>query len=67
MSKNGVMGKEKIMWENSEFKVEFSKCDMKEFERVMLSSGQCSFFMPMGFMGSEKERQSVTTAVDFRR
>ena len=47
------MGKEKIMWENSEFKVEFSKCDMKEFERVMLSSGQCSFFMPMGFMGSE--------------
>ena len=41
------------MWENSEFKVEFSKCDMKEFERVMLSSGQCSFFMPMGFMGSE--------------
>ena len=53
MSKNGVMGKEKIMWENSEFKVEFSKCDMKEFERVMLSSGQCSFFMPMGFMGSE--------------
>lgn len=53
MSKNGVMGKEKIMWDNSEFKVEFSKCDMKEFERVMLSSGQCSFFMPMGFMGSE--------------
>lgn len=53
MSKNRVMGKEKIMWENSEFKVEFSKCDMKEFERVMLSSGQCSFFMPMGFMGSE--------------
>ena len=41
------------MWKNSEFKVEFSKCDMQEFERIMLSSGQCSFFMPMGFMGSE--------------
>ena len=38
------------MWKNSEFKVEFSKCDMQEFERIMLSSGQCSFFMPMGFM-----------------
>ena len=31
MSKNGVMGKERIMWETSEFKVEFSKCDIKEF------------------------------------
>ena len=58
MSKNGVMGKEKIMWENSEFKVEFSICDMKEFERVMLSSGQCSFFMPMGVMGSENGEAS---------
>ena len=50
------------MWENSEFKVEFSKCDMKEFERVMLSSGQCSFLCE-----AKMERQSVTTAVDFRR
>ena len=39
------------MWENSEFKVEFSKCDMKEFERVMLSSGQCSLFYAHGVYG----------------
>lgn len=58
MSKNGVMGKEKIMWENSEFKVEFSKCDMKEFERVMLSSGQCSFLLPWDY-GKRKWRGNL--------
>ena len=42
------------MWDNREFKVELNENSVKDFEKIMLLSGQCSFFMPMGFMGSEK-------------
>lgn len=46
--------KETAMWDNREFKVELNENSMKDFEKIMLTSGQCSFFMPMGFMGSER-------------
>lgn len=42
------------MWDNMEFKIKISSGSMKTFEKIMLTSGQCSYFMPMGFMGSEK-------------
>lgn len=42
------------MWDNMEFKVKISSGSLREFEKIMLTSGQCSFFMPMGFMGSGK-------------
>ncbi|MFQ7474102.1 MAG: DUF6382 domain-containing protein, partial [Anaerovoracaceae bacterium] len=42
------------MWDNREFKVELNENSVRDFEKIMLMSGQCSFFMPMGFMGSEK-------------
>lgn len=42
------------MWDNREFKVELNENSVRDFEKIMLLSGQCSFFMPMGFMGSEK-------------
>lgn len=39
------------MWENNDFRIKLSENSMMEYEKVMLSSGQCDFFMPMGFMG----------------
>ncbi|MBQ0078655.1 MAG: hypothetical protein KBS66_02020, partial [Eubacterium sp.] len=39
------------MWENKEFRVRLSENSVHDYEKVMLTSGQCDFFMPMGFMG----------------
>ncbi len=39
------------MWENKEFKVKLKEDSIADYERVMLTSGECSFFMPMGFVG----------------
>lgn len=46
------------MWNNSEFRVRLGEDTMRDYERVMLTSGECSFFMPMGFM-SEDEGEVV--------
>lgn len=39
------------MWNNSEFRIRLEENTMRDYERIMLTSGECSFFMPMGFMG----------------
>ena len=39
------------MWENSEFRIKLEENTFRDYEKVMLTSGECSFFMPMGFMG----------------
>lgn len=41
------------MWENREFRIRIEENTMKEYERVMLTSGECSLFMPMGFMSED--------------
>lgn len=38
------------MWNNKEYSIHIEKNSMLDFERIMLTSGECSFFMPMGFM-----------------
>lgn len=38
------------MWENKDFKVRLEENAMKDFEKVMLTSGECSLFIPMGFI-----------------
>lgn len=40
------------MWNSMDFKTEIKKESIADFEKIMLSSGQCRFFMPMGFMAS---------------
>lgn len=41
------------MWENKEFRVRLEENSMRDYERIMLTSGECGFFMPMGFIGEE--------------
>lgn len=42
------------MWENKEFRIRLEEDTMRDYERVMLTSGECNFFMPMGFMGEDE-------------
>ena len=39
---------------NMDYRVDIDRGSLKDFEKIMLTSGQCKFFIPMGFMGSEK-------------
>ena len=41
------------MWENREFRIRLEENTFRDYEKIMLSSGECSYFMPMGFMGEE--------------
>lgn len=41
------------MWNNREFRIRLEENAMRDYERVMLTSGECSYFMPMGFMGED--------------
>lgn len=41
------------MWENREFRIRMEENTFRDYERIMLTSGECSFFMPMGFMGED--------------
>jgi len=38
---------------NNNFQLQLKEGDIKEFEKVVLSSGICNLFMPMGFVSSE--------------
>ena len=38
------------MWENKDFKVRLGENTMRDFEKIMLTSVECSLFMPMGFI-----------------
>ena len=42
------------MWNNKEFRIRLEEDTMRDYERVMLTSGECNFFMPMGFMGEDE-------------
>lgn len=41
------------MWNNREYRIRLEENTMRDYERIMLTSGECNFFMPMGFMGEE--------------
>lgn len=47
-----------IMWKNNEYKMSFNENAIFEYEKVMLSSGECSFLIPMVFIG-EDDRQTA--------
>lgn len=42
------------MWSDMGFRAELERGSMTGYEKIMLSSGQCSFFMPMGFMSCDE-------------
>lgn len=42
------------MWGNREFSIKVEENTFRDYERIMLTSGECSFFMPMGFMGEDE-------------
>ena len=41
------------MWENKDFRVRLEENTMRNLEKIMLTSGECSLFMPMGFMNEK--------------
>ena len=41
------------MWENNEYTMCFREDAILDFERVMLSSGECSYLLPMLFVNSD--------------
>ena len=45
-----------IMWENDEFKITFKEDAIHGYERIMLTSGECNYLIPMSFIGeNDKE------------
>lgn len=44
------------MWENNEYRLCFKRDSVLDFERAMLSSGQCSYLLPMLFVNSESQQ-----------
>ena len=44
------------MWENREFSIRLEENTFRDYEKIMLSSGECGYFMPMGFMGEKVQR-----------
>ena len=38
------------MWENNEYRMCFREDSILDFERAMLSSGECSYLLPMMFI-----------------
>ncbi len=38
------------MWENKNFRVRLEENSMRDFEKIMLTSGECNLFIPMGFV-----------------
>lgn len=41
------------MWGNKEFSIRLEENTFRDYEKIMLTSGECKLFMPMGFMGEE--------------
>ena len=39
------------MWENNEYKLLLKEDSIQDYEKIMLTSGECSFLLPMAFMG----------------
>ena len=43
------------MWENEEFKMTFKEDAIHEYERVILTSGDCNHLIPMSFIGEDNK------------
>lgn len=41
------------MWLENEFKIRLEENTMRNYEKIMLTSGECNLFMPMGFIGDD--------------
>ncbi len=44
------------MWENNEYKLCFKEDSILDFERIMLSSGECDYLLPMLFLGGSSRQ-----------
>ena len=44
------------MWENNEYKMHFNEDTVLDFERIMLTSGECDYLLPMIFLGEGSEQ-----------
>lgn len=44
------------MWENNEYKMKFNGSNVLEHEKIMLSSGECDYLLPMVFIGEESDQ-----------
>lgn len=44
------------MWENNEYKMKFNNGNVMEFEKIMLSSGECNYLIPMIFIGEDSDQ-----------
>ena len=42
------------MWDNKEYSLRLKENSVLDFEKIMLTSGECSLFMPMGFMTADE-------------
>ncbi|MDD4200325.1 MAG: DUF6382 domain-containing protein [Eubacteriales bacterium] len=51
------------MWENNEYKMCMREESILDYERVMLSSGECNYLIPMLFIG---EKDKLTAYYDCR-
>lgn len=51
------------MWENNDYKMCMRENSILDFERIMLSSGECSYLIPMLFIG---ETNRLTAYYDCR-
>lgn len=50
------IGKGDIMWENNEYRMEIKDDSVLDFEKVMLTSGECNHLLPMIFIGESSEQ-----------
>lgn len=41
------------MWQNKQFRVRLEEDTVNNFERIMLTSGECKGFIPMGFINDD--------------
>lgn len=42
------------MWNSNGYSLKLKENSVLDFEKIMLTSGECSLFMPMGFMGADE-------------
>jgi len=42
------------MWDNKEYSIKVEDNVMQDYEKIMLTSGICELFMPMGFMTADQ-------------
>lgn len=53
------------MWKNDEYKITFKENSIHDYERIMLTSGDCSYLIPMVFMGENGDETAYYNCSGF--